>query len=135
MSASLAFQLAARSILLANSDVIALVPAGNIIDANGRPEVFPRINIGEDQELPADDVVGRYTHLLATMHIWNREPGLEGAKAITGAVRRALIRQTWTRGNYCCFDTRLQSARYLRDPDGLTAHGVITFEARIEDRT
>lgn len=135
MSASLAFQLAARAILLANSDVIALIPADNIIDANGRPELFPRINMGEDQEFPADDVVGRYTRLLATMHVWVREPGLVGAKTITSAVRKALILQRWNRDGLFCIDTRLQTARYLRDPDGLTAHGVITFEALIEDRT
>jgi hypothetical protein len=135
MSAALAFQAAARAILVANSDVIALIPAINIIDANGQPELFPRLNIGEDQEIPADDVVGRYTRVLATMHVWTREPGLAGAKAIVGAVRKALILQTWTQNGFCCIDTRLQSARYLRDPDGLTAHGVITFKALIEDRT
>jgi len=135
MSASLAFQIAARAILIANADVIALIPAANIMDANGQPELLPRINMGEDQEIPADDVVGRYTRLLATMHVWNREPGLEGVKAITSAVRKALILQTWTQNGFCCIDTRLVSARYLRDPDGLTAHGVITFQALIEDRT
>jgi hypothetical protein len=135
MSASLAFQLAARGILIANSAVTALIPATNIIDANGQPELFPRINMGEDQELPADEVVGRYTHLLATMHVWVREPGLAGAKAIAGAMRKALILQTWTQNGFCCIDTRLQTARYLRDPDGLTSHGVITFAALIEDRT
>jgi hypothetical protein len=135
MSVSLAFQKAARGILVANGAVTALIPAANIIDANGQPELFPRLNMGEDQELPADDVVGRYTRLLSTMHIWTREPGLAGAKAITGAVRKALILQTWTQGGFCCIDTRLVNARYLRDPDGLTAHGVITFQMLIEDRT
>jgi hypothetical protein len=90
MSASLAFQAAARGILVADADVTALIPAANIIDANGQPELFPRLIIGDDQEIPADDVVGRYTRLLATMHIWTREPGLASAKAITGAVRNAL---------------------------------------------
>ena len=76
MSASLAFQAAARGILVADADVTALIPAANIVDANGQPELFPRLIIGDDQEIPADDVVGRYTRLLATMHVWTREPGL-----------------------------------------------------------
>lgn len=135
MSASLAFQLASRAILIANSAVTALIPADNIVDANGRPEIFPRVNMGEDQELPADDVVGRYTRLLSTMHVWVQEPGLEGAKTIAGAIRKALILQTWTQNGFSCLDTRLQSARYLRDPNGQTSHGVITFQALIEDRT
>ena len=71
MSASLAFQTAARAILIANSAVTALIPAGNIIDANGRPELLPRINVGEDQEVPATqgDQYQNWTKLFATLHI------------------------------------------------------------------
>ena len=127
MSASLAFQQAARGILVANSDVTALVPAANILDANYEPECFPRLQIGEDQELPADDVVNRYTDLNSTFHIWTREPGLENAKAIAGAVRKALVLTSWTQGCYVGIRTMFASARYLRDPDGQTAHGVITL--------
>ena len=135
MSASLAFQTASRAILIANTALTALIPAGNIIDANGRPELLPRLNMGEDQEVPADEVRQTWTRLFATMHIWNREPGLEGVKAIAYAVRRALAFQSWTQDSFRCIDTRLQSARYLRDPDGLTAHGVITFVALIQDQS
>jgi len=133
MSASLAFQQAARGILIANSDVTALVPAANILDANYEPEAFPRLVIGEDQELPADDVVNRYTKLNSTFHIWTREPGLAGAKAIAGAVRKALVLTNWTQNGYVNIRTMLVSARYLRDPDGQTAHGVVTFESLIQD--
>jgi hypothetical protein len=133
MSAALAFQQAARALLVGSADVTALVPADNVVDANGRPERFPSIHLGEDQELPGDDVVGRYTELFATMHIWTREPGLAQAKAIAGAVRRALNLQTWTLNGYRCIDTRLDSARFLRDPDGQTGHGVVTIKAVIEE--
>jgi hypothetical protein len=133
VSAALAFQRAARAVLIADATVTALVPADNVIDANGRPEVFPCIRLGEDQELPGDDVVGRYTDLFATLHIWTREPGLADAKAIAGAVRRALALTTWSRDGYRCIDTRLDSARFLRDPDGVTGHGIVTFKAVIEE--
>lgn len=133
MSASLAFQQAARAILIANSDVTALVPAANILDANFEPEAFPRIQIGEDLELPADDVVNRYTKLSSTFHIWTREPGLAASKAIAGAVRKALVLTSWTQNNYTCIRTMLTSIRYLRDPDGQTAQAVITFESLIQD--
>ncbi|HVA17799.1 MAG TPA: DUF3168 domain-containing protein [Candidatus Dormibacteraeota bacterium] len=133
MSASLAFQQAARGILVADSGVSALVPAANILDANFEPEAFPRVQIGEDLELPADDVVNRYTKLNSTFHIWTREPGLAVSKAIAGAVRKALVLTSWTQNDYVCIRTMLVSVRYLRDPDGQTAHGVITFESLIQD--
>jgi hypothetical protein len=143
MSASLAFQKMARAILAADAAVTALVPAQNIVDANARPEIFPqysgdthssfpRINLGEDQELPGDDVVRRYTRLFSTLHIWNREPGLAGAKAIAGVVRRALEGQRWAHDNVKCLDTAFSQARFIRDPDGETAHAIATFEATLE---
>ena len=133
MSASLAFQTAARGILVADSDVTALVPATNILDANSQPEAFPRVVIGEDQELPADDVVNRYTDLNSTFHIWTREPGLESAKAIAGAIRSALVLTSWTQDGFVGIRTMLLSARYLRDPDGKTGHGIITFKTLIQE--
>lgn len=133
MSAALAFQKVARTKLATDAAVTVLVPAANIFDTNSRPETWPRIVLGEDQELPADDVVGRYTRLYSTLHVWNREPGLAEAKAIADAIRRALRGQLWTLGNYRCIDCRFDGARFLRDPDGETAHGVVTFESVIEE--
>jgi hypothetical protein len=136
MSASLAFQKFARAALVSDLDVTALVPADNIVDANARPEIYPRINLGEDQELPADDVVTRYTTVIATLHVWVREPGLATAKAIAGEVRRVLNRPSrivFEANGYRCIDSRFASARFLRDPDGVTAHGIVTFESVIEE--
>jgi hypothetical protein len=132
MSAALAFQKVSRVRLAADTAVSALVPAAHIFDANERPEVFPCIRLGEDQELPGDDVVGRYTKLFATLHIWNEEPGLAGVKSMSDAVRRCLRGQRWSIDGYRCLDTSFVSARFLRDPTGI-AHAVVTFEAVIEE--
>jgi hypothetical protein len=136
MSASLTFQKFARAALIADLDVTALVPADNIVDANARPEIYPRINLGEDQELPADEIVSRYTTVISTLHVWVREPGLATAKAIAGEVRRVLNRPSrlvFEANGYRCIDSRFASARFIRDPDGITAHGIVTFESVIEE--
>jgi hypothetical protein len=132
MSASLAFQMAARRALIADAGLTALVPSDNVLDANGRPDADPRVILGEDQELPGDDVVGRYTELFATMHVWSKEQGVKRAKLIVSAMRRVLNGQRWNDGSYRCLDTRFQSARFLRDPDGESTHGVVTFKAVLE---
>ncbi|MBS0535378.1 MAG: DUF3168 domain-containing protein [Proteobacteria bacterium] len=132
MSASLAFQTVARLALIGDPGLTALVPADNVLDVNGRPEADPRVILGEDQELPGDEVVGRYTELFATMHVWSKEPGVKRAKLIVSAMRRVLNGQRWNDGSYRCLDTRFQSARFLRDPDGETTHGVVTFKAVLE---
>ncbi len=76
--------------------------------------------------------MNRYTELNSTFHIWTREQGLAAAKAIAGAVRKALV-TSWTQNGYVGIRTMLLSARYLRDPDGQTAHGVITFKTLIQE--
>jgi hypothetical protein len=132
MSAALATQTAQRGLLVASAAVTALVPVGSILDTGTRPEGFPRIIVGEDQELPADEVVGRYTTIFSTLHIWSRGDGLAGAKAIAGVVRSALHMNLWHRDGYRCIDAKFQNARYVRDPDGVTAHGIVTIQSVVE---
>ena len=132
MSAALATQSAQRGLLVGSSAVTALVPADSILDTGTRPEGFPRIIVGEDQELPADEVVGRYTTIFSTLHIWSHGDGLAGAKAIAGVVRSALHMSLWQRDGYRCIDAKFQNARYVRDPDGETAHGIVTIQSVVE---
>lgn len=129
MSAALACQKAQRARLIADAAITALVSADHIIDASGALDRFPAIIIGDDQELPLGDVSGvdRFSTIYSTLHIWNREPGLAGAKAIAGAVRDCLANATWTVDGWQCLETEFDSARFLRDPDGITSHAVIVF--------
>jgi hypothetical protein len=136
MSASLIFQRWSRATLAANAAVTALVPAANIFDSNARPEVSPRIVLGDDQEIPVgdlDQVESRYTRLFATYHIWKKEQGLAGVKAIAAAARAALRDTRWTADGYRCVDVRFEMFRAVRDPDGETAHGILTMQATLEE--
>jgi hypothetical protein len=134
MSAALAFQKATRALLIANPDVLALVPETHILDVIGAPERFPTISIGEAQELQLGEVAGvdRYSTLYGTLHVWSRD-GLANTKLIAGAMRNALRGQTWSRDGFQCLDMRFENARFMRDPDGVTAHGVLTIRATIEE--
>jgi len=72
--------------LVASPDVLALIPAGNIIDTNGRPEVVPAILLGEGQT-----VLRRFNSTsYATIHVWIDEPGLVQAKQLGSAIVGAL---------------------------------------------
>ena len=134
MSASLAAQKAQRATLIASATVATLVPADNILDASGALDRFPAIVLGEDQELPLGDAprVDRFAVLHSTLHVWNREPGLAGAKTIAGAIRDCLANATWTRDGWQCLATEFESARFLRDPDGETAHGIVVFTQTLQ---
>jgi hypothetical protein len=130
---ALALQKAIRARLVASA-VTALVPANSIIDRNERPETFPCIVIGEDQTIddPAPLARDRVT-VFATLHLWHREAGLVGVKQIAGAIRTALAEDALTLDDWHVVDMMIQSTRYLRDPDGQTAHGVLTVEATLQE--
>jgi hypothetical protein len=125
MTPALALQAQMRALLAGDSAVTALVPAASIFDRHKSPEVFPKIVLGEGQEISDDLTLARDTvRVFAILHIWTRDGGLAGAKAIGGAVRKALV------GKITGFiDFRHIDSHYMRDPDGETAHGVVTFEA------
>jgi hypothetical protein len=132
---SYAVQKALRARLIATSAVTTLVPADSILDRNERPAPDPSIIIGEDQVIDDGDMIDRsVSRIVSTLHVWKKEGGLSGVKAIASAVRDAirqgrLVLETGAQ----CVDCRVSDSRFLRDPDGLTAHGVVTVETMVRE--
>ncbi|WP_457796649.1 DUF3168 domain-containing protein [Methylocystis sp. S23] len=127
---ALALQSAMRAALINDPAMTALVPASNIYDRHARPEVFPCILMGEMQEVSDDLTLERnYFRLFPVFHVWTREPGLVAVKDIAWQLRKTLV------GNPIVtlglIDFRYSDSRFMRDPDGVTSHGVVSFEALV----
>lgn len=131
MDPSLAMQKALRARLVAASAVTALVPAANILDKNNRPEVFPSIIIGEGQTVPGEGIMRQRHVTFGDLHIWHAEPGLVQSKAVAGAIRQALVAPLYDVDWYKVADLRIISTRFMRDPDGIHSHGVVSIEAQL----
>lgn len=135
---SLAVQKALRARLIATAAVTALVPAGNILDHNQRPAPDPSIVLGEDQVVDAKATLKRdYVRVIATLHLWKKEASLEGVKAISGAVRRAIGRVqalNLADPDFVCTECHVESTRFMRDRDGETSHGVVVIECLVQQR-
>lgn len=133
MSTEIALQQALRARLIATAAVTDLVPATSILDRHTRPAPDPSVILGEDQVGEGDDIKRSMLRIWSTVHVWKKEPSLEGAKAIGGAIRKAVQSARLDLGTgYHCGDCYVSSARYLRDPDGETSHGVLTIESLVE---
>lgn len=134
MSAALAVQKAIRARLVATASVLEVVPAANILDRNSRPAPDPSIVLGEDQVVDEGRIARNVVRVYSTLHIWKREPGLVGVKAIAGAIRTAVrgLRNS-VEAPYQFGDCLVSSERFLRDPDGETAHGVVTIETLVSE--
>ncbi len=134
MSAALAVQKAIRARLVATASVLEVVPAANILDRNSRPAPDPSIVLGEDQVVDEGRIARNVVRVYSTLHIWKREPGLVGVKAIAGAIRTAVRGlHNFAETPYQFGDCLVSSERFLRDPDGETAHGVVTIETLVSE--
>jgi hypothetical protein len=125
MSADLAFQIALRARLTGTPAVTDLVPAASILDRHQRPVPMPSIVLGETQLVDeGTSLKRRHLRLYHILHVWRREPSLEGVKGISAVVRAAVHAGRLDLGSGLhCADLRVSSIRHLRDPDGETSHG------------
>lgn len=133
MEPSLALQAAIRARLVASSALIALVPAANVRDANGIPAVFPCILIGEGQTSPGGDIARKRHDAFLDLHLWAKESGLETSKRIAGAIRAALIDSRWDIAGLAVADLHVTGSRFMRDPDGIHSHGVLSLSAIVKE--
>lgn len=132
MSAELSLQKAIRNRLSSTGDVVALVPVASIVDRNERPNPRPSIVIGEGQSVDENDAISRNRiRVYLDVHIWTEEPSTEISKRIVGAIRTALKVRPPLGDGYHLADCRIRQARFLRDPDGKTAHAVVTIDALV----
>lgn len=124
-------QKALRARFTTTAALMALVPAQNVLDSNQRPAPVPSIILGESQSVDEGTSLRRaHVRVFHTVHVWKREPSLEGVKAIGDQIRRAIgFGRLVVASPLHCADLRVSSTRYLRDPDGEHSHGVITIEA------
>lgn len=133
MSPELALQKAIGDRLVATNGVVTLVPAANILDRNERPAPRPSIILGEAQTVDDGDSIARNRHrVYSDLHIWITEPGTTKAKAVGWAIRLAIHSARLDLGpGLHCTDARVSSQRFLRDPNGVDCHGVVTVEALV----
>lgn len=135
MTPEIALQTALRARLVGTAAVVALVPGEAILDRNERPAPDPSIIIGEGQSVDEGNAIARdLVRIYMDLHVWKREPSTAGVKAIAGAIRTALKpRLDLADSGFHCGDSFVRSARFLRDPDGLTSHAVVSVEALVEE--
>ncbi|MGA0617410.1 DUF3168 domain-containing protein [Paracoccus sp. KR1-242] len=111
------------------------VPPAQILDTNQPAPVLPAIVLGDSQAVDEGTSLRRtHTRVYHTLHVWKKEPSLEGVKTIGGAIRTAIhsARLTLAPGLHCA-DACVSSMRFLRDPDGEHSHGVVVVEVLVSE--
>jgi len=132
MSPDLALQKALLARLAGTPEVTVLVPAADMVDGQAIPQRFPSILFGEGQVV-REALTFRANHrrIYATLHIWTKS--MPAARAIAGAVTAAVEHlPILLEGGGRAVSTVVRDTRFLRDPDGETAHGVMTVDCLAE---
>jgi len=132
-NAELEIQGAIVARLKADPAVAALVN-GRVYDAVPAGAAMPYVTLGPCDSV--DDDAECITGLIVAQQIdvWSRGVGFPEAKKIVDAVRAALHGQEaalpLATNAMTYFEHR--NSRISRDPDGLTSHGVLSFEAAVQ---
>lgn len=131
---SVAMQEAVEAVLRSDAGVKAQFPGGGAVRLytlsapTGSP--FPYILIGEDQVVGDDTECSPASEITVTVHAYAREevPAASRvkAKAIAGAMRASLSTKLSLDG-HAVIDWTYETTRHLTDPDGLTAHSVVSL--------
>lgn len=135
MTPEIVLQQAIRERLAGDAAILAYVPAASILDRNERPAPTPSIILGEAQAVDEGAAMARNRlRVYLDAHVWVKEPSLKTAKMIAGAIRLAIRSgRPVLPVPFHCADCFVSAARFLRDPDGETSHGVVSISALVQE--
>jgi hypothetical protein len=130
---SLALQKGSLSILKAGTTGVLV--GGRIYDGVPPNAVKPYVSFGPFQLLPEHGDCLDGGEAIMTIDAWSVVPGTSSTvevKAIGAAIARDLDRATLTLDGQRMIEFSIEQIQYMRDPDGITAHGVVTVHAWTE---
>lgn len=133
MSAAREVQTAIYDALVADSALGALI-GDRIYDGAPSGKTFPYLSFGPSQEVTDDaDCIDGEEHFIQ-IDAWSREQARLGpCKDIVAAVKAVLHEAALSLTDpYALAFIRVTSTRTMLDPDGITAHGIITVQAAVE---
>jgi hypothetical protein len=117
--------------LKADSAVAALVN-GRVYDSVPTSAAFPYVSIGpvDSNQDDADCITS--LEVAQQIDCWSRAAGFPECKKIADAVRAALHGYEPDLATNAIVFFEHRTTRITRDPDGITSHGILGFEAAIE---
>lgn len=95
---------------------------------------FPYISLGPTDEVSDDTDCTDGFEITLQIDCWSRKQGFPEARQIADAVRQALKPELTLTDNALVYLQHI-TTRTFRDPDGLTSHAALTFEAFAEQPT
>lgn len=133
MNISRGLQAAIFDALVADAGVGALVE-DRIYDGAPSDRQYPCITFGPTSSFNDDLTCVDARTETVQLDVWSRDQGRMGpCKDICDAIKAALHLAELSLTQHALIRIRIDGIRVLRDSDGVTAHGVVTVEADLEE--
>lgn len=101
------------------------VAGGRVYDSVPSNAEFPYVTIGGEQTVDDGNSCEDGWEVFTDVHVWSRKPGFPECKEIAVQVRQRLAGITSISG-LSLIAVEVEGSRFLRDPDGLTSHGIVS---------
>ncbi len=116
---------------LSGDNTLTSTLGASVHDEVPQGTAYPFVQIGEDTavDYSTKDETGAETTVV--MHVWSRVAGSAQAKNIMDRVHTLLHDSNLTVTGFNLVNMRMEFSDLIRDPDGLTRHGIMRFRAVI----
>ena len=114
---------------LSNDNTLSSTYGASVFDDVPEDTSYPYITIGEDNitEFGTKDLDG--TTSTMTIHIWSEYKGSKETKQIMDRIHDLLHDSSLSVSGFNLINMRFEFSDIMRDPDGITRHGVMRFRA------
>lgn len=106
---------------------VAALVADRIFDRIPNVPTFPYVSFGNTEVNPVSAEGIDAADCFITLHTWDRFKGFDKTKMLGPQVINTLHDEPLAIGEGGVKSLLLDSVNYIRDPDGLTSHGILTF--------
>ena len=116
---------------LSNDNTLTQVLGAGVFDEVTEGATYPFVALGEETavDYSTKDLVGGETTI--NIHIWSQYKGSKETKNIMDKIHDLLHDSNLTVSGFNLINLRFEYSDIMRDPDGVTRHGVMRFRAII----
>lgn len=95
---------------------------------------FPYVTLGESTETDISPKGAGFYEATHTLHVWSRYKGFKQCNEIIDSIAAAFETPLdMAADGYTDCYTRVEYRQVMRDPDGITRHGVVRIRVRIQE--
>lgn len=105
---------------------------GRVYDTVPEGAAFPYVTFGTFDELSDDAECITGFEITIQLDVWSRTPGFPECRRIGDLVRRAVLSAEIELPDNRLVSISHRQTMTMRDPDGLTSHGIVNFVAFVE---